>query len=85
MTAFVIVCVLIGLIGCLLVGHLAERWNRSRFNYTIGSLLLGWPLVLIYLLIVGRRYEAPRKLALSPAADRQRRREHALKRQGVKP
>jgi len=49
----VFVIIIIGIIPALLVGHLAGRWQRSRGGWTVAAVLLGWPFVLVALLIVG--------------------------------
>jgi hypothetical protein len=59
---FAIAFLLLNVIPSLLLGHLAERWNRDRVGWTVASVLLGWLLVLPALLIVGP-FALPRRRA----------------------
>lgn len=42
------------MIPALLVGLLAEAWERNRIGWALFAVFLGWPIALALLLIVGR-------------------------------
>jgi MFS family permease len=47
------------MIPALLVGLLAEGWDRSRVGWAVFAFFLGWPIALAALLIAGRPQPSP--------------------------
>jgi hypothetical protein len=58
------------MIPALLVGLLAEMWDRRRTSWALFAFFLGWPIALATLLIIGRSepYAPPTASMPAPSA-----------------